>query len=79
MRPAEPQGENRTIIDLKRQVDALNIKIDSVLRILTAAPRAAAPAEAVVPQVSPKADTRSVIQKDSAKEKKKKSKAKKVS
>ena len=57
-RPAfEPPKENREIGDLKRQIEAMNLKIDSVLRILGTTQRAEEPASEPIKKFSGKRKT----------------------
>jgi len=68
-RSFEPRTDDRGIVGLKQQVGAMNTKIDSMLRILEAMSRTAAPTESAMSSVSQRADLREVFQKDFSKKK----------
>ena len=64
-RPFEaPSGGDAEIAALKRQVAAMNVKIDTMLRILEGAPRAEAPREPAAPRAPSKTDLQEAIRKD---------------
>jgi hypothetical protein len=82
----QPRTEDKGIGDLKRQVDSLNLKVDSMLKILQGMSRPPATAPVLAPKVVPapiilpsaiveKISERAVAKKNSAKENEAKKKA----
>lgn len=66
VRTFEARAEDPGIVDLKRQVNAMNIKIDTMLKILETHVRTAAPAEIVT---TPKISAKEIVHKIPAKKK----------
>jgi CxxC-x17-CxxC domain-containing protein len=72
--PREPRPENRELVDLKQQMNAMQAKIDSILRIVETMSRPVVSAPVAALPIKQKAEAPKAVEKDVAKKKTEKKK-----